>query len=543
MGSTGQSILSRHFTKGTHCPNCQKQVGIWPIFLATFLAQFGWCCCPHCIACLEFENIGPVRRAYGIVSWCIVALVFAAAGISGFAYETSRTRLLYADSDILLVLSLFAIVAALIVLSLPLDWAFSWYLHRYREFACISRPTRRFIVLARLHKVLLRMPLSLRIFLTSQVLCAAVTALLIVVPICWEQTLIWRIEQAGGQVLGWRRLPDLRRWWAIGDRKAAGISTVSVFLSGLEVTDARLAQASATMQGIDNLSSLGIQNTQITDHGFRHVAELMHLRRLTIECWSSRKGNFIGVDPRQFQITDAGLTHLRGLANLESLTLKDTAVTDAGLARLAVMVNLRHIQLIGNGVTDAGLIGVGQLTGLEYLYLSDTQVTDAGLIHLRPLTKLKWLCLSGTQVTGTGLADLADMPTLGTVILDRAAVTDAGLEHVARLSNLTFLSLKQTHVTDVGLAHLKDLPRLMSLNLGSTPITDAGMEHIQGMTSLTFLNVERTAVTDAALQHLKGLEHLVSLAANDTDVSHEGLAELAKSLPRLRIPESGRNGK
>jgi hypothetical protein len=53
------------------------------------------------------------------------------------------------------------------------------------------------------------------------------------------------------------------------------------------------------------------------DRDMVHVAYLPHLRRL---------------DLSEKQITDEGLSQLKGLASLESLSLSSTGITDAGLA-------------------------------------------------------------------------------------------------------------------------------------------------------------------------------------------------------------------
>jgi hypothetical protein len=57
-------------------------------------------------------------------------------------------------------------------------------------------------------------------------------------------------------------------------------------------------------------------------------------------------------------------------------------------------------------VSDAGLPHVRGLTQLESLHLDNTQVTDAGLVHLWGLTQLQCLSIQETQVTEAGVAEL-----------------------------------------------------------------------------------------------------------------------------------------
>ena len=55
------------------------------------------------------------------------------------------------------------------------------------------------------------------------------------------------------------------------------------------------------------------------------------------------------------QVTDAGLEHLKGLANLRVLQLLNTKVTDAGLEHLKGLTSLRDLHLWNTQVTDDGV--------------------------------------------------------------------------------------------------------------------------------------------------------------------------------------------
>ena len=55
------------------------------------------------------------------------------------------------------------------------------------------------------------------------------------------------------------------------------------------------------------------------------------------------------------KVTDVGLAHLTGLANLQTLVLTQTKVTDAGLAHLKGLTNLQDLWLGNTKVTEAGV--------------------------------------------------------------------------------------------------------------------------------------------------------------------------------------------
>jgi hypothetical protein len=139
------------------------------------------------------------------------------------------------------------------------------------------------------------------------------------------------------------------------------------------------------------------------------------------------------------QVTDAGLSHLRGLTQLQELHLGSTRVTDVGLEHVQGLTQLKKLSLNSTPVTDAGLEHLRGLTQLQCLWLDSTQITDAGLSHLRGLTQLNLLSLDGTQVTDAGLSHLQGLTQLQGLFLDSTQVTGAGVNELKKaLPNCQF---------------------------------------------------------------------------------------------------------
>ena len=160
------------------------------------------------------------------------------------------------------------------------------------------------------------------------------------------------------------------------------------------------------------------------------------LGKLGAEIHRNTDGQVISVSFFKKKVTDVGLVHLKGMTNLESLSLLDCA-----------------------RITDAGLVHLKGLTNLQSLSLANTQVTDAALVHLKGMTNLQYLSLANTQVTDAGLPHLKGMASLWDLSLGYTQVTDAGLAHLKEIASLEFLELDGTQVTDTGIADLgKALP-------------------------------------------------------------------------------------
>jgi hypothetical protein len=84
------------------------------------------------------------------------------------------------------------------------------------------------------------------------------------------------------------------------------------------------------------------------------------------------------MDLARTQVTDKGLAHVAGMANLSRLHLENTAVTDAGLDSLKGLANLEYLNLYGTQISDAGLAKLSELKNLKKVFVWQSKVTDAG---------------------------------------------------------------------------------------------------------------------------------------------------------------------
>ncbi|HYT88345.1 MAG TPA: protein kinase [Gemmataceae bacterium] len=245
------------------------------------------------------------------------------------------------------------------------------------------------------------------------------------------------------------------------------------------------------------------------------------------------------VDLFGIPVTDADLARLQGLHHLRELTLTPRGqVTNWGLRSLKSLVALEKLELPAAAVTDAGLEHLAGLKQLRELNLWNCAgVGDEGLRHLRGLTALQKLSLGSTAVTDAGLEHLAGLRDLRELHLDQCPqVGDKGLEHLKDLQGLEKLELRLTAVTAAGLERLKGLTRLHELNLaGCKKIGDNGLQHLTALPALRTLVLCSTLVTDNGLKHLAGLKGLQKLHLSGTKVTPEGIADLLRASPELKV--------
>ncbi len=95
-------------------------------------------------------------------------------------------------------------------------------------------------------------------------------------------------------------------------------------------------------------------------------------------------------------LTDAALTQIARLSNLQKLHLEHTRITDTGLKSLASLPKLEYLNLYATDITDAGLTTIATLPALTSVYLWQTRVTPAGIAALQR-TRPDLLISSGTD--------------------------------------------------------------------------------------------------------------------------------------------------
>lgn len=213
---------------------------------------------------------------------------------------------------------------------------------------------------------------------------------------------------------------------------------------------------------LQNLRTLDVCETKISDAAMRYIGNLVNLEELTLT----------GTD-----VSDKGLVHLRSLTKLVSVDLTHTPTSDDALKHIRNPSLLRRLS-VGAKYTGRGP-GIAAFKNLQYLAFGYSQVTDGSLTQLHVMANLKTLWLNDTDVTDAGLDHLARLTGLEFLQLSDCPVTDAGMKHLASLGNLKYLSLYGTKVTDAGLGQLTGLRKLEHFSAGISPITVSGAKDFQ----------------------------------------------------------------
>ncbi|MCA9095867.1 MAG: hypothetical protein KDA68_20450 [Planctomycetaceae bacterium] len=278
---------------------------------------------------------------------------------------------------------------------------------------------------------------------------------------------------------------------------------VSLSLYDFEMTDEDLKRVVDALRRPQDLQSIKLRNTSITDQGLSVLSKCTLLFMIDID--GSR-------------IQGTGLSRLSSL-RLMFLTLKRSQLGDDAIPKIVAQWGgtLRQIDLEGNPVTDAGL---GKLVGCPGLYV---------------------LGVGGTQATPDGVRELVSRQTMSGVMFNDLPWTmqDLAKFNISR-KGLNRLELAGWNINDDDLKSLPNMPSLTILDLSGTEITDAGLKELARFPTLSILKLDGTQVTLKGVAELgKVLTTPGQISLGKTGITYKDLIELPTPLPYQNIVLDG----
>jgi 6-phosphogluconolactonase (cycloisomerase 2 family) len=258
---------------------------------------------------------------------------------------------------------------------------------------------------------------------------------------------------------------------------------------------------------LNNLKSLTIDNRgSVAPLGDTALAKLQPLTKLP---------GLKSLALHYFKATDAGLEHLAGLKNLESLSFRGN-VPGHAFAKFEGWTNLKSIAFHGNGIDDEGLGHICErFPNLESLNLIHARVlTDASAVHLLKLKKLKSIILNGPKLTAAWHGNLSSLP-------------------------LESLSVSQGNSLPAreAIAGAKAIPTLRQFAMDGHAFTDADLAAIAGVTQIKELSLSNLDLPDARLPQLQAFAHIKSLTLvrYGTGYPEETQAKVKALLPKVEV--------
>lgn len=304
-------------------------------------------------------------------------------------------------------------------------------------------------------------------------------------------------------------------------------ATIAAVARFSKIDDVGIDRCPITDESMKSLSQVAaikrirVPRTELTDQGLSYLKDAIQLELLDLaEC---------------HQISDTGLTHLKGLTKLRNLTLSGPRITDAGMWHLAGLTNMVAISFQNCAVTDQSFGALSGMTKLKEFDAFRTRVGGHALSSIAGAKEISKIKMRDSAITTQGIVEqIGKFPNLTALDLSETSIQDSALAEIGKLNKLEDLNLWRSQVTDSGITFLVELP-LKRLNLDDTSIGDAAIPHIARIRSLEFIHLGKTAITDEGIQGLKELTKLKDLVLTNNGLSAEGVKRLQSQLTKTNI--------
>jgi thiol-disulfide isomerase/thioredoxin/Leucine-rich repeat (LRR) protein len=259
------------------------------------------------------------------------------------------------------------------------------------------------------------------------------------------------------------KLPNLRVWPAVGvDDHALDQIAGAVWIESLELGYKANAKAPSVKQ-------------------FSKLSRLKNLRALSV---------------RMLPFDDQSLASLADLKSLTSLRLENTDVSGDGFHFLKDLPRLNKVDIyIPEGIQPR-LASLAELHHVNSLMVGIPELCVPDFAWLAKMPQLTRLQIIRGLVDDRTAAHLAALKNVENLWLDDALLSDDGLRPLLGLKNVVGLQVGG-FLTDKGILQLAALPQLESLQIGSDTVTDAGLQELRKRSSSPLLHVNRTRMKPA----------------------------------------------
>ncbi|TXT35869.1 MAG: F-box/LRR-repeat protein [Planctomycetota bacterium] len=277
----------------------------------------------------------------------------------------------------------------------------------------------------------------------------------------------------------------------------------------------------------------------------------------TLAALDSGREQVTSMDVTRSGISDDGLLNLTKLSELSVLNLSSTGIDGHGLEALARCPNLKRLKVSGAlRMSPQGWETLSKVSQLEFLDVSSTgNISDADVSKFTALTSLRELNLSETPVTDEVFKTLAEMenleilriekdglikghglqaytrskPVLREIYASGTPLGNAGLRHIKSISSLAFLDISASNLTDQQFAELKGANNLVHLKVGANFLSNAGMQTVLGLSKLKILELEgMQTISDPGLGILSKKSGLQTLNVKKTPFTPKAIEQFRK---------------
>ncbi len=216
------------------------------------------------------------------------------------------------------------------------------------------------------------------------------------------------------------------------------------------------------------------------------------------------------------EITGAGLEALQSNP-IEYLEINNTPITDDGFRAIAKIKALKHVTLGDMNISESQLAELSKLPALETLDLTNSTPSKNALSALGSFPNLRTLVLANVKQTGgAALRAISKLKNLKSLNLTFTALQPADYPQLQGLTSVTAINMNDSKVDDRVFEYLKALP-LQMVSLDRTQITGSGFHYLYDIPSLKRLSIRdcKKVTTDSVLKLVGAMPNCTIVSKTD----------------------------
>jgi len=167
---------------------------------------------------------------------------------------------------------------------------------------------------------------------------------------------------------------------------------------------------------------------------------------------------FLPMDEGEDGLVDKALFYVSGIKSLLSVNVDNSDASDVGVSYLKSLPHLETISFYRTAVTGSCLEALSSCPDLSDIHAWHCTLNSKYLKYLPRMAKLGYLNLCSTGLHDSDLKSVGECTQLYNLRLGNVPITDRGLKYLVNLKRLKLLDLAQTGITVEGLKQLKGLP-------------------------------------------------------------------------------------
>jgi hypothetical protein len=160
----------------------------------------------------------------------------------------------------------------------------------------------------------------------------------------------------------------------------------------------------------------------------------------------------------------------------------EDALCDRAIPFLGRITSLKGMDLDRSDASDASLSRLGAMPQLQTLTACETRVTGSCLPTLSGCKKLAAFRLSNVVVSNDSLSALKDFPHLQRLALVRVDLSLRGIENISKCKELQMLDINYNHrIDDKAVPFLLKLPKLKALLISGSSVSLPALEQLAAL--------------------------------------------------------------